>query len=111
MSSTVRLALEDWVIWDTARAILSFPKVGRDRPSQPRDRSGLIHNLHDLRLTPRLLVVAGVIAALAVIGSAIAIRGTKPRVQVPPTAAGQANASSSSYAEESSCAGCHTELA
>jgi predicted CXXCH cytochrome family protein len=72
----------------------------------------LRHNLRELRYTPRSLVVAAVIALLVVIGSAVAIRGTRPRVQVPPgTSAGQVNAHASGYAEASSCAECHEDIA
>ena len=46
--------------------------------------------------------------SLAVIGTAVAIRGTKFRVQAPP---GQAGARASGYAEASSCAECHEDIA
>src|SRR5687768_16989692 len=71
-----------------------------------------MHNLHDLRITPRLLVVGGVIAALAVLGSAVVIRGLRTPFAVPAqSSSGQANGSSSGYAEASSCAACHAEIA
>jgi tetratricopeptide (TPR) repeat protein len=71
-----------------------------------------MHNLHELRFAPRLLVVAGVIAGLAVLGSAVAIRGRKSGVQLPAqSSAGQASESSGGYAEASSCGGCHEGIA
>jgi hypothetical protein len=55
-----------------------------------------------------LLVVASVVAGLAVLGSVVAIRWMKSRVTVPAV---HVNGSSSGYAEASSCAACHAEVA
>jgi predicted CXXCH cytochrome family protein len=65
-----------------------------------------MHNRHDLRLTPRSLVVAAVLAAVALIGIAVAIRQA-PR----PSSAATTARSTSGYAEASSCAACHEEIA
>jgi tetratricopeptide (TPR) repeat protein len=64
-----------------------------------------------LLFTRKYLVAAVVAVSLSVIGSAFAIRWSKSRDRQQPTTAGQTAASSVGYADASSCAVCHAEIA